>query len=124
MKTVHVALDEHGLEGQWVDLRDPRFLSKRTIDRWQREIEAATLTAESFLREFVAAWHLLDADTGEEMNNPATDSIDGAPLVVFQVLNARAGELFRAPLAAQGSGGPDRSMADGDTGSIPAADRV
>lgn len=98
-RTVHVDFSEHGLDGQWADLRDPRFLSKRTIDRWQREIEGGTITGETFLREFVAAWHLLDADTGAELNSPTSDSTDGIPLVVFQVLNERVGQLFRGTVA-------------------------
>ena len=115
-RTVHITFDEHDLPGQWVDLRDPRFLSKRTIDRWQREVEAGMLSPESFLHEFVAAWHLLDADTAEELNSPASDSIDGIPLVVFQVLNERVGQLFRGPLAVAGGDRPPLRVPDGDPG--------
>ena len=120
-KTIHIPLDESDLPGQWVDVRDPRFLSKRTIDRWQRDVSGGDFTPEKFLREFVVAWHLVDADTGEEMNSPTADSIDGIPIVVFQVLNERVGQLFRNTLAA-GAGGPaDGSIPDGDPRSAPSA---
>ena len=121
-KQVHVTFDEHGLDGQWADIRDPKFLSKRTIDRWQREVEDGTLSPSTFLREFVAAWHLVDADTGAELNSPTSDDIDGIPLVVFQVLNERVGRLFRGAMAAPESDRADRGLADGDSrGAQPAA---
>ena len=111
-KTVHIALDEDGLEGQWLDVRDPKFLSKRTIDRWQQGVEDGSLTPEAMLREFVAAWHIVDADNSEqELNTPATDSIEGVPLVVFQVLNQRVGQLFRGAVASNGSGPDAGSLA-------------
>lgn len=115
-KTVHIDLTEHELPGQWADLKDPRFLSKRTIDRWQREVQDGSLTSESFLREFVAAWHLVDADTGAELNSPTSDSIDGIPLVVFQVLNEHVGQLFRGTVAAARSDRPDLRVVDGGGG--------
>jgi hypothetical protein len=122
VKFIHIALDEHGLEGQWIDLRDPRFLSKRTIDRWQRQNEAGSLSTDEFLREFIAAWHIVDADTGADLNDPKTDSIDGAPLVVFQVLNERIRDAFRGSVAAAGGGGTDGGVADGNSGgSAPTA---
>ena len=122
MKTVHIALDDVGLEGQWVDVKDPHFLTMRTLTRWQAEIKDGTLDNERFIREFVAAWHLVDPDMGSEMNDPLKDDVGGLTVAVFQAINENLQRLFRGGASAAGSGGPDRGLPDGDPGSAkPAA---
>ena len=121
MKPIHKDLGENGLEGQWLDIKDPKFLTKRTIERWQRDVEAGTLDSERLLREFVSAWHLVDGDTGADLNDPKTDDVGGVPLVVFQVLNEEIGRAFRGTVPAPGDGKPTGGVADGGAGGPAAA---
>lgn len=121
-KTVHIDLADSGLEGQWVDVKDPRFLSMRTLERWQVAVKDGTLDNERFVREFVAAWHLFDADSGAEMNDPSKDDIGGLPVAVFNAINENLQRMFRGPTPAAGSGGPHLRVVDGNTGGTePAA---
>lgn len=122
MKTVHIDLADHGLEGQWVDVRDPRFLSMRRLANWQDAVKDGTLDNERFVRDFVTAWHLLDADTEAVMSDPKTDDIGGLSAIVFTALNEGLRDLFRGPVAEPGDGRPNLRVVDGDPGDAkPAA---
>ena len=123
-KPIHIDLAEAGLpelSGQWLDLRDPRFLSKRTVDRWQAALNDGGLAPEQFVREVVAAWHLLDADNDSDLNDPAQDSLDGVPLAVFRILTERVQSTFRGAASITGDDGATRGVADGNPGGADAA---
>ena len=99
-KTVHFDLSEKGFEGQWVDLFDPRYMSQRRFEETAAAMQNGHTqdpkAAESFLRGRIAAWHVLDADSGEALADPVDADLGGLPLGILQVIGERVVELFSA----------------------------
>ena len=78
MATIRVEFDG----GEWADLFDPGDLSFRAVEKLAGQLDHLRTTADSagaeeFIRERIAAWHLIDADSGAEMNDPRTDDLKG-----------------------------------------------
>lgn len=117
-KTLHIDLED----GQWVEVRDPRHLSMRTITKWQRATEDGSLDNESFIRELVAAWHLIDPDTGQPMNDPKVDDLGGLTPSTLNAINEQVRSSFRGAASEPGRDRPDLRVVDGSArGSDPAA---
>lgn len=100
-KTEHLALDMAGFDGQWVDLFDPRFMSQRRFEEAVAAMRAAQndpKATEKFLRDRIAAWHVLDADSGEPLADPQTADLGGIPLGVTKAISDKIGDLFEATI--------------------------
>lgn len=116
-KVAHLDLGEFGFPSQWVDLHDPRFMSERKFQRVVEEIQDPASQNDpkklhEFLRGRIAAWHVLDADSGEAMDDPQTADMAGLPLGARKPIVEKVFELFgnQAPdLASRRAPGPGSS---------------
>lgn len=98
-KTFHLDLAEAGFEGMWVDLYDPRFLSQRKFEELvarMSDVRSDAKAAEQALRDRVAAWHLVDPDTEQDLNDPKTDDLGGLPVGVLSAIGDKINDLFEA----------------------------
>ena len=98
-KTEHLDLGPLGFDLQWVDLFDPKYLSQRRFEesvRTMREAQAEPKAAEQFLRERIAVWHVLDADSGEPLGDPQAADLGGLPLGITKAISEKITELFEA----------------------------
>lgn len=95
--TEHLDLD--GFDGQWVDLFDPRYMSQRKFEeavKSMQDAQADPKAAEAFLRGRIAAWNVLDADSGLPLGDPQTADLGGIPLGVTKAISEKITELFEA----------------------------
>lgn len=98
-KTFHLDLGPLGFEEQWADLRDPKYMTQRRVEELSatmRDIEGNPKAAEDFLRSQVAAWHVLDGDSGEPLGDPTEADLGGLPLGITSAISQTINELFTA----------------------------
>lgn len=86
---------------QWVDLLDPKFMSNRRFEELLAVLVKPDKTveeAEAFFRSRIAAWHVLDADSGEPLGDPAaaTTDLGGLPIGITKAIGEKINELFTA----------------------------
>ena len=80
-KTIRIALDEDGFEGQWIEVVDPGQKSPRQF----REIAALAESKDPqagthLLRALLSDWSVLDPATGSPLPPPGEADPDDIPL--------------------------------------------
>jgi hypothetical protein len=115
VKTIHIDLAQHDPEfaGQWIEVHNPRRVAQRVLDEWRALIAADD--TEALVRQFVAAWHLLDEQTGAPMNDPATDDLKGLSVEQFSTISETLRSFRGGSVATAGDGGVGGGVAAGDT---------
>lgn len=96
-KTVHVDLGPLGFEDQWFDIRDPKYMSDRRAKKYAVSMQGSDVdpkVTEDFLRNLVFAWHVLDADSEEPLDDPTTADLGGLPLGVSAAISGKFNELI------------------------------
>lgn len=76
----------------WVEVIDPADMSQRRFFAWVQK--AAQLkenpdSGDDFLRDVIAAWHLIDPDSGQPMNDPRTDDLRGLKVSTVKTISAK-----------------------------------
>ena len=94
-KTFHLDLGPFGFEEQWVDLRDPKYMTNRRMKRLAKAKDDPN-AGEEFLRGLIVAWHVLDGDGDEPLGEPATDDFDGLSIGVTAAIGRTFTELTEA----------------------------
>lgn len=115
-KTVHIDLAERDpdMEGQWIDVRNPRRMAKRVVDQFEADLAAGAIDHKYLVSQFVAAWHVCDEQTGASMSDPANDDIGGLSVTHFDAITNTLATFRSAAVAAPGSDRPDLRVVDGD----------
>lgn len=88
-KTFHI--DVPGQEG-WIEIIDPGDLSQRKFDEWTAQ--ARNDSGEEFLRATITAWHLVDPDSGEAMNDPQADDLKGLKISTVKAITTKVREAL------------------------------
>ena len=119
MKPVHIDLGEidDDFTGQWLDVRKPLGWTMRRIKQWQAlETSDEDISAyEEFIRWLIQAWHIIDQDSGQWLNDPQTDDLGAITPAMLYALREAMKSPFRGGVAVAGSGGSDGSVADGNS---------
>lgn len=103
----HIALDDDGLAGQWVDIVDvaakspKQFKALRSVPTDPAVLanmpeEDARAAGRQFLAMCVRAWNVSDPETGEPLPPPASPDLDPdcVPAIVTARITAEVKERF------------------------------
>lgn len=75
-RVIHIDLGPHGFVDQWIDLHNPKYMTQARfellVDGMKSEKPEETDVA---VRGIVKAWHLVNEDTGADLNDPTTDDL-------------------------------------------------
>lgn len=125
MKPVHIDLGEidDDFAGQWLDVRKPLGWTMRRIQQWQalEKSDDDVSAYEEFIRWLIQAWHIVDQDSGEWLNDPKTDDLGAITPAMLYALREAMKRPFRGGVAAAGRDRPDLRVVDGDPGGAPSA---
>lgn len=86
-------------DAEWVELYDPSDMSHRSVVACIKQLQGFTNghtnedEQDQWLRERVAAWHLVDPDTGAPMDDPKTDDLGGVKKGTLKLIVEKFGEL-------------------------------
>ena len=95
----HIALDDDGLPGQWVDvanigLRSPKQFQKVQALASDNSVESAR----AFVAEIVTAWNILDPITGNPIPPPNSPDLDlnDLPMIATKRFTEHIQDQFEA----------------------------
>lgn len=119
-KIVHVDLGPFGYEGQWIDVRNPKFITERALAALVAQLQArpaapppglddatkaafeetanaeAAARVESAFRSLLVAWRIVDEDSGAALVDPATDDLAALTRGHTKVISDTFWDLYAA----------------------------
>lgn len=100
--------------GEWVELYDPADMTHRRVAAAIKQLQGFNNghttddEQDQWLRDRIAAWHLVDPDTNTAMDDPQTDDLGGVKKGTLKLIVEKFGELTVSTVPF-GSARPSRS---------------